>query len=72
MKVTPAKLVMWSQFTAAVLFGADFLFALSRGDRGSAFAADLFIGAAAAVCLSLFARRWRRLRALRSGQLTFP
>ena len=67
MKVTPAKLVMWAQLTAAVLFGADFLFALSRGHRGPAFAADLPMGLASAVCLSLFARRYRRLRALRSS-----
>ncbi len=65
MKITPPKLVMWSQLTAAVLFGSDFLYALTRGRRGPAFAADLPLGLAAGVCLALFARRYRRLRALR-------
>ena len=67
MRVTPAKLVMWSQLSAAVLFGSDFIYAFSKGHRGPAFAADLPMALASAVCLSLFARRYRRLRAVRSG-----
>ncbi len=66
MKITPPKLVLWSQLAAAILFGSDFLFALAKGHRGSAFAADLPVGLASAVCIALFSRRYRRLRAQRS------
>lgn len=67
MRITPAKLVLWSLFTAAVLFGADFVFTLARSHRGPALLAGMPMGLASAMCLYMFARRWKRLRALRAA-----